>query len=39
MINVLMKESVLSFEEKQHNLGLPIFKLPASTNSMLRLTH
>ena len=39
---LLMKESVLSFEEKQHNLDLPIFKLPASTNkinSMLRLTH
>jgi len=27
-----MKESVLSFEEKNpHNLGLPTFKLPAST--------
>ena len=27
---LLMKESLLSFEEKQHNLGLPTFKLPAS---------
>jgi len=26
-----MKETVLNFEEKQHNLGLPTFKLPAST--------
>jgi len=24
----LLEESVLSFEEKQHNLGLPTFKLP-----------
>ena len=32
-----MKESVLSFEKK-HNLGLPTFKLPASTNILLRLT-
>ena len=28
-----MKESVLSFEEKQHNLGLTNFKLPASTKN------
>ena len=28
---LLMKESVLSFEEeKKHNFGLPTFKLPAS---------
>jgi len=34
-----MKESVLSFEEKQqHNLGLPTFKLSASTKHLLRLT-
>ena len=26
-----MKESVLSLKKKQHNLGLPTFKLPAST--------
>jgi len=26
-----MKESVLSFEKQQHNLGLPTLKLPAST--------
>jgi len=24
-----MKESVLSFDEKKHNLGFPSFKLPA----------
>jgi len=29
-----MKESVLSFEEKEHNLGLPTFKLPASTKNV-----
>ena len=35
-----MKKSVLSFEEKTtpHNLGLPTYKLPASTNNILRLT-
>ena len=34
-----MKESVLSFDEKQQrNLGLPTFKLPASTKILLRLT-
>ena len=34
-----MKESVLSFEgKKQHNLGLPTYKLPASTKNLLRLT-
>jgi len=33
-----MKESWLSFEEKKHNLGLPTFKLPASTKHLLRLT-
>jgi len=26
-----MKESVLSFEEEKHNLGLPTFKLLASS--------
>ena len=35
---LLMKESVLSFKEKQHNLGLPTFKLRASTKTILRLT-
>jgi len=30
-----MKESVLSFKEKK--LGLPTFKLPASTQTVLRL--
>jgi len=38
IIMLLMKESVLSFEEKQHNLGLPTFKLPASANTILRLS-
>jgi len=33
-----MKESVLSFEVKQHSIGLPTFKLPASTKTHLRLT-
>jgi len=33
-----MKESVLSFEEKQHNLGLSTLKLPTSTERRLRLT-
>jgi len=33
-----MKESVLGIDEKQHNLGLPTFKLPASTKTGLRLT-
>jgi len=36
---LLMKESVLSFEEKTTNLGLPTFKLLASTKNLLRLTH
>jgi len=31
-----MKESVL--KKKQYNLGLPTFKLPASTKHILRLT-
>ena len=31
-----MKEFVL---KKTHNLGLPTFKLPESTNNLLRLTH
>jgi len=35
---LLIKESVLSFEEKQHNLGVPTFKLPTSTKYILRLT-
>jgi len=36
-----MKESMLSFEEKtpqHHYLGLPTFKLLASTKHLLRLT-
>jgi len=33
-----MKESVLVFEEKQHDFDLPTFKLPASTKHLLRLT-
>ena len=33
---LLMKESVLRFEEKQHNLGLPTFKSPASTNNLFK---
>ena len=35
---LLLKESVLSLKEKQHNIGLPTFKLPASTKNLLRLT-
>ena len=35
---LLIKESVLSVEEKQHNIGLATFELPASTNNLLRLT-
>ena len=35
-----MKESVLILKEKQqHNIGVPTFKLPASTNNILWLTH
>jgi len=34
-----MKESLLSFEEEKLNLGLPTFKLLASTKNLLRLTH
>ena len=35
---LLMEESVLNFEEKkQHNLGLPTFKLPISTKNLWRL--
>jgi len=26
-----VKESVLSVKEKQHNIGIPTFKLPTST--------
>jgi len=33
-----MKASVLNFEEKNHNLGLSTFKLPASTKILLGLT-
>ena len=33
---LLIKESVLSFEEKK-NLGVPTFKLPTSTKYILRL--
>ena len=29
---LLVKESVLSLKEKQHNIGFSTFKLPASTN-------
>ena len=32
-----MKESVPSFEDKQHNIGLPTFKQPAITKHILRL--
>ena len=35
---LLMKESVLSVEEKQHNLGLPNFKMATSTENRLRIT-
>ena len=31
----LMKESVFSLKEKQHNLGFPTFKLPTCTNILL----
>ena len=32
---LLMEESGLNFEEKkQHNLGLPTFKLPTSTKNL-----
>ena len=32
-----MKESVVSFEEKkQHNLGLPSFKLPARSKMYIK---
>jgi len=31
---LLVKESVLSFEEKNHNIGLPTFKLPVRTNPL-----
>ena len=34
---LLMKESALTFEEKQHNLGLNTFKLPASTNHSINI--
>ena len=30
---ILMKESLLSLKEKQHNISFPTFKLPASTNN------
>jgi len=33
-----MKESVLSLKKKQYTLGLPTFKLTASTKHILRLT-
>jgi len=29
-----MKESVLSFKEKQHNISFPTFKLSASTKNL-----
>jgi len=28
---LIVKESVLSVKEKQHNIGIPTFKLPTST--------
>ena len=31
----LMKESVLSLKEKQHSIGFPTLKLPASTQNHL----
>jgi len=35
-----MKESVLILKEKQqNNIGVPTFKLPASTKHILWLTH
>jgi len=33
-----MKEYVNLLKKKQHNLGLPAFKLPESTKNLLRLT-
>ena len=33
---LLKEESVLSFKEKQHNLGLPTFKLRASTKTLFK---
>jgi len=35
----LIKDTVLSLEEKQDNIGFPTFKLIASTKYILRLTH
>ena len=35
---LVMKESVLSIEEKTHNLGVPTFKLPASNKHNFSLT-
>jgi len=32
---LVRKESVLSLKEKQHNIGYPTFKLPASTKNSL----
>ena len=32
---LLMKESVFSLKEKQHNIGFPTFKLPKSTKNIL----
>ena len=38
MINASNVGICVEFEEKQHNLDLPTFKLPASTKNLLRLT-
>ena len=32
---MLMKESVISLGKKQHNIGFPTFKFPASTKNIL----
>ena len=32
---LLWEESVLSLKEKKHNIDFPIFKLPASTKTIL----
>jgi len=36
---LLIKEYVLNFEDKQHNISLPTFKLTASTKTRLRRTY
>ena len=32
---LLMKGSVLSLKEKNHNIGFPTFKLPTNTNNLV----